>query len=190
MQEEHSGKCTPPDPEMTQSVQVVRSSDCEIVGSPVPIVRDRPALPAAQEIALQQLVSGNSILQAAQAARVDRRTVYRWIRSDPHFAAAYNAWQHEMLASGRTRLLAMTDLALDTVQSAMLQGDARVAVQVAKATGAMDIPKPGTTEPGRFYRRKPCAMPSGKRSWPTPSRARRSTTAPASSTAAPLTAST
>jgi hypothetical protein len=114
----------------------------------------RPVLPEAQEIALLQLATGSSIAKAAEAARVDRRTVHRWIRSNPHFAAAYNEWRREMLDSGRTRLVAMTNLALDTVKSAMLQGDARVAFQVAKATGVMDIPKPGLTEPGRLYRRK------------------------------------
>jgi hypothetical protein len=52
------------------------------------------------------------------------------------------------------RLLAMTDLALDTLQSAMLHGNPRGRRTVAKATGAMDIPEPGTTDAGRFYRRK------------------------------------
>jgi hypothetical protein len=107
-----------------------------------------------QEQALTHLASGKSIAAAARSAGVNRRTVFRWLESDPHFAAAYNAWRKETVASGRARVLAMTDIALDTVQSAILDGNARVAVQVAKATGVMDAPKPGTTDPSRFYRRK------------------------------------
>jgi hypothetical protein len=137
-----------------QSMEVVPSGHHEITPPAAPAGAERFALPSVQEIALQRLTAGSSIVDAARAARVDRRTIQRWIRSDPHFGAAYNAWQHEMLASGRARLLAMADMALDTVQSALLQGNARVAVQVAKATGVMDAPKPGTTDPGLFHRRK------------------------------------
>lgn len=116
--------------------------------------RKETALTPGQEIALQRLAAGSSIVQAARPAQVDRRTLYRWLHSDPQFVAAYNAWQRETVASGRGRVLAMGDLALDTVQSAMLQGNARVAVQVAKANGALDAPKPGLTNPERFRRRK------------------------------------
>jgi hypothetical protein len=159
MQEEHAGESSslnqdvPPAQDSAISVQVTSVQHPE--GDISPRIRgEGPALPAVQEIALQRLAAGSSISEAAKAARVDRRTVSRWIHSDPQFAAAYNAWHHEMLASGRARLLAMTDLALDTVHSAMAQGDARVAVQVAKATGVMEIPKPGLTEPERLHRRK------------------------------------
>ncbi|HEY2589080.1 MAG TPA: hypothetical protein VGI81_25275 [Tepidisphaeraceae bacterium] len=113
-----------------------------------------PGVTPVQETALRRLFAGSSIAQAARAAKVDRRTLSRWLHDDPHFAAAYNAWRQEMIASGRARVLAMNDLALDTVQNAMLQGNVRVAVQVAKANGALDAPKPGTTDPSYFYHRK------------------------------------
>lgn len=116
--------------------------------------RKETALTPGQEIALQRLAAGSSIVQAARAVQVDRRTLYRWLHSDPQFVAAYNAWQRETVASGRARVLAMGDLALDTVQSAMLQGNARVAVQVAKANGALDAPKPSTADPDYFHHRK------------------------------------
>jgi hypothetical protein len=130
--------------------------------APVPsraIVRRRePTKPGdltpVQQLAMQRLVAGGSIAQAAEAARVDRRTVYRWLQADPLFASAYAAWQRETIASGRARVLAMTDLALDTVHNAMLQGDVRAALEVAKATGAMDAPKPGTTDPAYFRHRQ------------------------------------
>ncbi|HEY2588109.1 MAG TPA: hypothetical protein VGI81_20365 [Tepidisphaeraceae bacterium] len=114
----------------------------------------RPGLSPVQEVAMQRLIAGSSIQQAARAAQVDRRTLSRWLHNDPYFAAAYAAWQREMVASGRARVLAMTDIALDAVQNAILQGDGRVALQVAKATGALDAPKPGTTDAAWFRHRQ------------------------------------
>jgi hypothetical protein len=84
---------------------------------------------------------------------VHRRTVHRWLAADANFAAAYNAWQRETIDSGRARVLAMTDLALDTVQTAIQQGNARVAVQVAKATGALDAQRPRSSDPDLIRRR-------------------------------------
>lgn len=114
----------------------------------------RPGLTPVQEVAMQRLIAGSSIQQAARAAQVDRRTLSRWLHNDPYFAAAFAAWQREVVASGRARVLAMTDIALDAVQNAILQGDGRVALQVAKATGALDAPKPGTTDAAWFRHRQ------------------------------------
>lgn len=119
------------------------------------------ALTAVQERALQQLAAGTSIKETARLVGVGRRTVHRWLKEDANFAAAYNAWRRETVDSGRARVLAMTDLALDTVQNAMLQGNARVAVQVAKATGVMDMQKPGPTDPEHLARRR--GLRKGKR---------------------------
>lgn len=107
-----------------------------------------------QEQALRHLATGKSIAAAARSSGVSRRTIFRWLESDHHFAAAYNAWRKETVASGRARVLAMADVALDTVQSAIRDGNARVAVQIAKAAGVLDPSKPGTTDPSRFYLRK------------------------------------
>jgi hypothetical protein len=145
-----------------QEENSIASDSARQDSAPIPsraVVRRRePTKPGqltpVQQLAMQRLVAGGSIAQAAEAARVDRRTVYRWLQADPHFASAYATWQREMIASGRARVLAMTDLALDTVQNAMLRGDLRAALEVAKATGAMDAPQPGTTDPAYFRHRQ------------------------------------
>ena len=111
-------------------------------------------LSAAQERALQHLAAGSSISDAARKVGVDRKTIHRWLATDPHFAAAFNAWRREMVHSGRARVLAMGDLALDTVRKAIQKGDARVALQVARAAGAMDEPRPGATDPQILQRRR------------------------------------
>jgi hypothetical protein len=119
------------------------------------------ALSAVQERALQQLAAGTSIRETACVIGVHRRTVHRWLAGDANFAAAYNAWQRETIDSGRARVLAMTDLALDTVQTALQQGNARVALQVAKATGALDTPRPMASDPKTLLRRR--ELREGKR---------------------------
>ena len=111
-------------------------------------------LSAVQERALQQLSAGASISKVARSVGVDRRTIHRWLADDPHFAAAYNAWRRETVHWGRGRVLAMSDLALTTVHKAMKRGNARVALEVARATGAMDAAKFGPTDPEQLKRRR------------------------------------
>ncbi|HEY2584154.1 MAG TPA: hypothetical protein VGI81_00145 [Tepidisphaeraceae bacterium] len=119
-----------------------------------PVKRPRSGLSAIQELALEHLTAGVSIADTARAARVDRRTLHRWIRDDARFAAAYNAWRQEVIDSGRARVLAMANRALNTMNAAIEKGDARVAVQVAKATGAMDAPKPGSADAAMVRRQR------------------------------------
>ena len=112
------------------------------------------SLRAAQELALQNLAAGRSISDAARTVGVDRRTLYRWIHDDARFAAAYNAWRREVVDSGRARILAMSNRALDAVQTAIENGDARIALQVAKASGALDAPQPGLTDADTLGRKR------------------------------------
>ena len=111
-------------------------------------------LSSVQQLALRRLTSGSTIVAAARSAGVDRRTLHSWIKSDPDFAAAYNAWQQEVIASGRTRVLAMSNKSLDIVQAAMEKGDTRIAMQIAKSTGLLDTPRPGPTSAPELSRRQ------------------------------------
>ncbi len=105
------------------------------------------ALSPPQRIAIEKMTSGDTLIDAADAAGVSRMTLYRWLKQDPRFAAAYNAWQQDVLATARGRLLALTDTAVTTVGNAMRSGDARAALVVLKAMGIMERPTPGPTEP-------------------------------------------
>lgn len=100
-----------------------------------------------QETALAALRGGSSFPQAAEAAGVGRATVYRWMQSDPHFRAAYNAWQQEQAESARARLLKLADQAVDVVEKALARGDQKIAVGVLKNIGAMRRPERGATDP-------------------------------------------
>jgi hypothetical protein len=104
------------------------------------------ALSPGQRKAIELLTSGHTVVEAATAAGVGRATLYRWLKGDAQFVAAYNAWQADAIATARARLLAMTDLAVATVGKAMSRGDAKTAVAVLKAMGVMKRPNVGPVE--------------------------------------------
>ena len=79
-----------------------------IVTSEVTPASDIPAdVSSEQWTAIEKLSTGKSIVDAAAAAGVSRWTLHRWIKNDPHFQAAYNAWHIEVAATARARLLAL-----------------------------------------------------------------------------------
>jgi hypothetical protein len=51
--------------------------------------------------ALENLMNGQTISDAARAAGVGRTTIHRWMRDDAEFQAAYNAWQNDTAAAAQ-----------------------------------------------------------------------------------------
>jgi AcrR family transcriptional regulator len=100
-----------------------------------------------QQTALEQLVSGMSVTQAAASSDVSRATLYRWLKSDPTFRAAYNDWHNQMRKSAQSRLLAMTDTATDAIQRSMMTGDGRLAFAFLKGMGLIRDYKAGSGDP-------------------------------------------
>ena len=114
-----------------------------------------PTLTPSQEAALQALLIGNTVTAAAQASGVDRTTVHRWLKSDPEFRAAYNRKRMEMRQAQESKLLAIADLAIDTLDSAVRAGDVRAAIAVAKGLGLLTgtSPRIGEDDPDAIRRR-------------------------------------
>jgi hypothetical protein len=83
---------------------------------------------------------------------VNRTTLYRWLKNDAEFAAAYNAWQQDAIATARGRLLALTDTAVTAVGNAMQRGDGRLALRVLERIGIAERPKPGATDAAELKR--------------------------------------
>jgi hypothetical protein len=110
------------------------------------------ALTPGQRKAIEMLTSGHTLVDSATAAGVGRTTLYRWLKGDAKFLAAYNAWQQDALATARGRLLAMSDLAVTTVGKAMNAGDSKTALAVLKSLGVMDRVQPGPTDPEEVVR--------------------------------------
>ena len=100
-----------------------------------------------QEAALAALRTGSSFRQAAEAAGVSRPTIYRWVQSDPHFRAAYNAWMQEQAESARGRLLKLADKAVDVVEAELGRSNEKVAVQVLRNMGVIRGRREESTNP-------------------------------------------
>jgi hypothetical protein len=111
------------------------------------------ALSPPQLVAIEKMLSGNSIVASASAAGVTRMTIYNWLHNDPKFQAAYNAWQLDALTAARTKLLASSDAAATTVARAV-KTDSKIALAVVKALGILDRPTPGSTDPEEIAQRQ------------------------------------
>lgn len=95
------------------------------------------ALSDKQRAAFESLRAGSSFAVAAERAGAGRVTVYRWVKSDPNFRAAYNAWRQEQAESAQARLLGLADKAVDCVENALKCNDYGTAVTVLSKIGIM-----------------------------------------------------
>lgn len=94
-------------------------------------------LSGVQEVALAALRGGQTFVGAAEQAGVSRMTLYRWLRGNPHFRAAFNAWQQEVTDSARARLVKLADRAVDVVEQALGRNDEKVALKVLRSVGVI-----------------------------------------------------
>ncbi len=100
-----------------------------------------------QQTALESLLTGKSIAETARSAGVSRMTIWRWMKHDPAFRAAYNQWHDQLQESCRSRLHALTDKATDALEKALEAGDARTALQLLKGLGMIKERPAGPTDP-------------------------------------------
>jgi len=93
-------------------------------------------LTPAQDIAVAALVAGHRVTQAAERACVSRRTVHRWLESDPAFQAALRRQQAEIVTAARAELMALAQGALAGLTDS-LDRDLKLAVTFLKCTGVL-----------------------------------------------------
>ena len=109
----------------------------------LPAPTDQPEfenLPLDQQLALSALADGCSYTDSAERAGVARCTLWRWIRSDPAFAAVYNAWKQELTDAARTKLLTAAPTATNTLLKSIEAGDAQLALSLLKSLGVFKPP--------------------------------------------------
>jgi hypothetical protein len=104
-----------------------------------------------QERALAVLLEGRAFSAAAQLAGVHRSTLYRWIKEDAAFAAAYNAWQQELAESARARMHAAIHLAVERVIRCM-ENNQDLSFKVLKEMGILKPRAAGQIDPERVRR--------------------------------------
>jgi hypothetical protein len=112
------------------------------------------SLTSAQRTAIMKLTSGCTRVDAAAAAGVTRLTLYRWLKHDPAFQCAYNAWQKDLITTAQGQLLAATRDAMATVLNAIRKGDAGLAWKLLESQGLTTAAKAGPTDIYELGRRE------------------------------------
>jgi hypothetical protein len=92
--------------------------------STTPQASDTPAsrqvmLSVPQDQALEWLMNGGSIGEAAQFAGVCRQTVSRWLSTDPDFRAVYDAWRQQVANITEGQLLGLSESAVSALANAI-----------------------------------------------------------------------
>jgi hypothetical protein len=70
-----------------------------------------------QQLAITALLGGASQSAAAEAAGVDRSTLYRWMKRDAEFVAAYNRVKHDHYDAIHARMFQITNQMMDTLEN-------------------------------------------------------------------------
>ena len=106
-----------------------------------------------QRNALTAIIEGRPVTAAAKEAGVHRCTVHRWLKSNPVFRAAYNAWEYESKTNTMSRLLAIVKKALDAVTWSIDEGDGRLAYTLLKDLGLLTRIQDSLTDPKLLSRK-------------------------------------
>jgi len=99
-------------------------------------------LAADQLAALDLLLAGKTVTEAAAAVEVARETVSRWRNSDPAFQAAYNAALQSAYDATTARLLDARGRALDRLAALVDHADPAIALKAAAALLRVGIERP------------------------------------------------
>lgn len=94
-----------------------------------------PELTPAQQLVLSALLAGSSMTEAAAAGNVDRSTVYRWLRDDFTLIAELNGGKRRLREQAEARLLALANMAAETVERAIKGGNVAASLAVLKGLG-------------------------------------------------------
>jgi hypothetical protein len=96
------------------------------------------------------LVVGQTVTAAAQAAGIDRATIWRWSNNDPTFQAALNHARADARRAWQDKAAALTTRALEVVEEALEAADDRTRLRAALAilaTVRAAGPEPGSPDP-------------------------------------------
>jgi transposase-like protein len=97
------------------------------------------------------IVDGKPFGEAAKEVGVNRTTLYRWMRLDPQFRAAYNVWQMEQREGCRAALLKCGQEAVAKI-SKVVSIDQDTAWKVTKEMGLFRDAPELPTDPAKVLR--------------------------------------
>jgi hypothetical protein len=99
----------------------------------------------AQIAAFDELIRGGTTTAAARAAKVDRSTLYEWLREGRPLAKALRQWKLDVLCGARLRALSLSRAAAAAVSAAIRGGDARLALRLLEGLGVISASGLGET---------------------------------------------
>jgi hypothetical protein len=92
--------------------------------------------------AIERLVAGATVEEAATAAGVARETVHRWLTRHWAFQAQLNSARADLRDATERRLLQIAHAAANTIDEAVRRGNVAAAVAVLKGVGFLDGSRP------------------------------------------------
>ncbi len=96
---------------------------------------------ASQALAIETLLAGESVTQAAAVAGVDRATVHRWLKDDCAFQAEWNRERLALRERMTARLTRLAEKAVDCIEMAV-GNDPKTALAVLKGIGLLSGQSP------------------------------------------------
>ena len=103
-----------------------------------------------KQAALDALIAGHTMAEAARIADVSRSTLYNWIKRDASFMAALNQWRDEIQELCHDRLMALAERATQALDRSLETADAKVALQLLKGLGLLEKRKIASADPGEL----------------------------------------
>jgi hypothetical protein len=112
-----------------------------------PVHADQPPeLPPPQIAALDALLAGNTVTDAAAAAGIGRTTIYKWLNGDCRFQAALNRGRRELQQAVAHRVDRLAADAADCVAQAVRQGNVKAAMEILKSLKVLAPRKIGSDD--------------------------------------------
>lgn len=93
---------------------------------------------APQRRAIEAMLPGKSLTDAAKAAGVNRSTLWRWLNKDAEFQSALNSYKREAFDQLSMRTTALASLAISAVESALRAGDEKAGIAVLRGLGFLN----------------------------------------------------
>ncbi len=114
----------------------------------------RALRPEQQQAALELMVSGTPVADAAKEIGVHRATVYAWLKKDAAFAAAHNQWQEQLEMETLSRVKMLMRKATDAVEKSLESGDGKLGLRFLERTGMVKERAVGPTEAAEVERER------------------------------------
>ncbi len=96
-----------------------------------------------QDVALAALMKTTSIEEAAGVAKVGTRTLYRWLKEDEAFRAAYMAARREAMSHAISQLQRASRQAVATLEKIMETEDEPAGARVSAAKTVLEMATKG-----------------------------------------------